>query len=352
MPPAWLGILLLAAGVLPARAFELALPTGNRALLDGDPAAFYMHVDRNFEGRKTTPWEGGSYGFVRGPQRIGGRVLLTHFHEGIDIAPLHRDAKGEPLDDVKAIAPGRVVHVSRSPRASNYGIYVVVQHEIESSPVYSTYAHLAEVSVQTGQELQTGDRIGRLGYTGEGLDRRRAHLHLEFGLMLHDDFEDWHAARFTSPNLHGVHNGMNFLGLDLGRLYVEKARNPGLTLPEFLQGETPFFKVRLPAGPEFQLPRRYPWLVRPSGHEPRSWIATFNAIGFPLSFEASPTPVAGPELLWVRPSKVPVQHLTRRLLSGLPPAASLGPQGHKFLELLTWTGTSSPSEVSSLPSTP
>src|SRR6476659_6996321 len=77
---------------------NLILPTENHALLNGDNAAFYQYVKRDFEGQASTPWEGGQYGFVRNPRRFGSTVLETRFHEGIDIQPLHRDANGEPLD--------------------------------------------------------------------------------------------------------------------------------------------------------------------------------------------------------------------------------------------------------------
>ena len=79
-------------------------PTDNRALLEGRPQEFFMYVERDFEGEKTKPWQGGQYGYVRGPQRSGGKVIYTHLHEGIDIAPVRRDATGNPLDEVRASA--------------------------------------------------------------------------------------------------------------------------------------------------------------------------------------------------------------------------------------------------------
>src|ERR1700736_3602116 len=87
---------------------NIILPTENRGLLNGDNAAFYQYVKRDFEGESKTPWEGGQYGFVRNPQKFGTTILYTRFHEGIDIRPLHRDASGEPLDVVHAIAAGKV----------------------------------------------------------------------------------------------------------------------------------------------------------------------------------------------------------------------------------------------------
>ena len=95
-----------------SQGLDLVLPTDNDALFSGDGAAFYQYVERNYKGVKSTPWEGGQYGFVRDPTDTAGGVVYTRFHEGIDIRSLHRDANGEPLDEVRAIADGRVVHAS------------------------------------------------------------------------------------------------------------------------------------------------------------------------------------------------------------------------------------------------
>src|SRR5690606_30121699 len=92
----------------------LVLPTDNDAIFSNDPSKFYMYTDRNFEGVKSQPWEGGTYGFSRNPRRTGIGLVYTRIHEGIDIAPVRRDASGEPLDDVYSIAQGTVVYVCDS----------------------------------------------------------------------------------------------------------------------------------------------------------------------------------------------------------------------------------------------
>ena len=107
---------------------DLVLPTDNDALFSDGGAAFYQYIERNFRGVRSTPWEGGQYGFVRDPTDTAGGVVYTRFHEGIDIRPLHRDAHGEPLDEVRAIADGKVVHVNSVPGYSNYGKYIVIEH--------------------------------------------------------------------------------------------------------------------------------------------------------------------------------------------------------------------------------
>src|SRR5438105_15695337 len=74
---------------------NLTLPTDNNALLRGDNSEFYQVVERNLHGVISYPWQGGQYGFVRDPVELGGEIVYTRFHEGIDIRPLRRDAHGE-----------------------------------------------------------------------------------------------------------------------------------------------------------------------------------------------------------------------------------------------------------------
>lgn len=329
-------LLLASTGTHLANAFTPVLPTDNDALFRGKLEDFYMFTDRDFEGRKTFPWEGGQYGFVRGPERIGGRVVLTKFHEGIDIRPVRRDASDEPLDDVRSVESGVVVHASTEARDSNYGRYVVIEHEVEGAPVYSIYAHLADIGVKAGQRLGRGERIGRLGYTGAGIDRRRAHLHLEIALLWHDGFESWHASNFPTPNKHGIFNGMNLIGLDVAALYVAKRKDPALTLPAFITGQEPAFRMQFPASPHFQLPDRYPWLVRGDADRARSWTVAFTAAGFPISLEASPAAVDSPSVEWLTSAPKPYSKLSRSLVDGPPGRPVLGEAGRKLLDLLFW----------------
>src|SRR6266566_5185465 len=220
-----------------SQGLDLVLPTDNDALFSGDGAAFYQYVERNYKGVKSTPWEGGRYGFVPDPTDTAGGVVYTRFHEGIDIRPLHRDANGDPLDEVRAIADGRVVHLNSVPGYSNYGKYIVIEHRWGGSSYYSLYGHLSSIGIQPGESVRRGQRIGVMGYTGVGLNQARAHLHLELNLMLSHRFEAWHDAFFKDdPNHNGIYNGINLAGLDIARLYLALRRNPSLTIPQFLQG--------------------------------------------------------------------------------------------------------------------
>ena len=161
-------------------------------------------MDRDFEGEKTTPWEGGQFGFVRDPRRIGKSIAYARFHEGLDIKPLQRDGAGNPLDEVRSIGDGIVAYSAAASNLSNYGRYVVVRHDWGQGSFYSLYAHLRESRVVAGQKVKAGTPLGLLGYTGSGIDQRRAHVHVELNLFLSNRFEAWHAQNFATPNHHGV----------------------------------------------------------------------------------------------------------------------------------------------------
>src|SRR5881392_202355 len=132
---------------------DLVLPTDNDALFSGGGPAFYQYIERDFKGVKSTPWEGGQYGFVRDPIETSAGIVYTRFHEGIDIKPLRRDARNEPLDEVRAIADGKVVHTNLVPGYSNYGNYVVIEHRWAGSNYYSLYGHLSSIAVQPGDSV-------------------------------------------------------------------------------------------------------------------------------------------------------------------------------------------------------
>lgn len=328
---------LALALVLPVRAALFDFPTANRALLDGRPEDFFMYVDRDFEGQKSQVWEGGQFGFVRGPIRTADGVVCLTLHEGIDIKPLRRDASGNPLDDVCAAADGRVVHVSPEAGASNYGKYVVVEHLIEGSPIYTLYAHLASVEVAPGQAVRQGEPLGRLGFTGSGIDRPRAHVHFEIAVLLSRNFEAWHLANFPgNPNKHGLFNGLNLSGTDPAAILKACASDPSFRLSSHIRSLEPAFKLTLPNSPNLTLLHDYPWLV-PSGEiaDPPSWTISFTGTGFPIAAVASQKQVAEPEVSWIKETREPYSRITRGLIGGSSGSPRLTSSGHRFASLLT-----------------
>ncbi|MCB1227076.1 MAG: M23 family metallopeptidase [Verrucomicrobiales bacterium] len=326
--------LLALSGSAPA--WELRLPTRNDALLRGEGLDFYQFVDRTFEGEKSNPWQGGQFGFVRNPVRSGGEIVYTRFHEGLDIRPTQRDGSGDPLDLVHAISDGRVVHTANVPSQSNYGRYIVVEHDWGDGPFYSLYAHLAAIHVQPGQRVRAGEPLARMGYTGAGIDQRRAHLHVELNLFLSTDFQAWHDRLFRDPNHHSLYNGLNLLGLDLAGLYQAHRRND-ISASDFVRQSPWYFEVAVPGRARMELAQRYPWLLetRPSRTAPGSWRIRCTAWGLPVAITPSDSPVAEPTITALATRQLSHGYHTRGLLSGSGSSASLTRTGLNFIQLLT-----------------
>lgn len=314
---------------------DLRLPTENHHLFTGESDRFYMYVDRVFEGETSKPWEGGSFGFVRNAVRLNNEVILTKFHEGIDIAPVNRDRAGNPLDLVSSIADGRVVYVSPIPGRSNYGKYVVVEHAWENSRIYSLYAHLAEITCKPGDPVRAGSALARMGYTGAGINRIRAHLHLELAMVMSRRFEDWHKSFGGGINHHGLFNGMNLTGTDVARFFLNHKANPELRFSEFISSTPVYFKVAVPwrGMPDFVI--RHPWILRGSPEGAASWEISFSATGQPVAFSPSQRKVDAPTVSAVRPSQIPHRYMTRNLVDGVENRASLTRSGQQLIALLT-----------------
>lgn len=329
--------LALAAALLtPLSALELQLPTENHHLFTGEPEKFYMYVDRTFEGEVSKPWEGGSFGFVRTPIRLGQDVVLTKFHEGIDISPIKRDKAGNPLDLIMAVTGGTVVHVSDVAGRSNYGKYVVVEHPLEGANFYSVYAHLSEITVKPGDAVKAGSVLARMGYTGAGINRTRAHLHLEMCLLMSRHFEGWHHAFSGGTNFHGNFNGMNLAGMDVATLFLEHKKNPGLRVQDFVLASPAYFKVTIPRDGAWDFAERHRWMVKGDMNAPSpSWELSFTATGLINGIAPSQREVAEPVVTAVRNSRVSHRHLTRGLIDGQGNGAALTRSGKQLLALLT-----------------
>lgn len=324
----------------PLRPLQLQLPTDNRALLEGRLPDFYMGVDRTTDGQTRLVWEGGQYGFVRNPLPLGDQTVFTRFHEGLDIAPVSRDSAGEPLDLVRPIAPGRVVFINPESSRSNYGKHVIIEHDSGCGPLYSLYAHLMTISVAAGDAVIPESTLGRLGYTGSGLDRRRAHLHLELNLLLSSRFQEWHARLDPVEPARTGYHGFNLVGLDLAALYLALEKDPALTIPAFLQNQSAYFQVTAPA--DSRLPEilvRYPWLCpQPLSAETplhnASWTISLTASGLPLRLQPSDEVVPYPVVSSIVPFHGKHGWKTQGRVEGTGTAASLSRKGTDYIRLI------------------
>lgn len=336
--PAFIRHFLLLLATAAHAQLGLVLPTDNKALLEQQPEGYFQFVDRTFEGQQTTPWEGGQFGFVRDPRRVGNRILFARFHEGLDVKPVKRDAKGDPLDEVRAIAAGKVAYVTASAGQSNYGRYVVVRHDFPGAGAfYSLYAHLRSASVTAGQSVKAGQALGLMGYTGSGIDQRRAHVHVELNLMLNSQFDAWHAENFATPNHHGVYNGLNMIGLDLQKLFLANWRDPGLKLPDFIRSTETAFRVQIPGTARMEPLAAYPWLWAGNGSattRPPAYEVSFSAWGLPLAIQPAASAVSMPQVSFVKDTGLPHYHETRGLVTGSGGSGKLTAEGLRYLKLL------------------
>ncbi len=119
-------------------------------------------------------------------------------HHGVELlngygAPVLAAAEGVVFyagDDLEPISKtGDWPLVFYGPYSNFYGNLVIIEHQTPEgllqvfpqmpTPIFSVYAHLSEIIVKTGQKVQVGEEVGKVGMTGiaEG-----SHLHFEVRL--------------------------------------------------------------------------------------------------------------------------------------------------------------------------
>lgn len=266
---------------------ELVWPTPNTAWAEGkSPAQWLQHAGSGDP-------ETGGFGGVRSS---GGQ-----FHEGIDIRPVARDRKGEPLDSVFAAMAGVVRHVSASAGDSSYGRYVVLEHPGVTPAVYTLYAHLARIAsgLRAGVEVTAGQALGTMGHSSGGymIPTDRSHLHFEIGVAVTRNFQAWYdRRRFGSRNDHDMWNGMNLMGVDPLRFFNEWRAGRIATVQDFFSRLEPAVRLRIATFRTPDFVQRYPSLLtKPMPIGPVSgWEIQFNWTGIPFAWTPlGPGDVAG-----------------------------------------------------------
>jgi murein DD-endopeptidase MepM/ murein hydrolase activator NlpD len=142
------------------------------------------------------------------------------FHRGLDIAPVRalpsgkfveiifsdcaanreyssREAELIPEDIVYAVLDGTVAECNDNPELSDFGLYVVLKHDLGTRHIHTLYAHLADIRVSAGEVVQAGAVLGAMGQTSRSADARAwmaiaPHLHFEvisFDGGAHDPLE-------------------------------------------------------------------------------------------------------------------------------------------------------------------
>lgn len=119
-------------------------------------------------------------------------------HTGIDL-PAPQDT------EVMAAGPGTVLWAGyglftgvKGNTEDPYGLAVAIRHDFgyKDKPLFTVYAHLAEVDVIPGQWLDTGDVLGNVGETG---NTTGPHLHFEVRLGENDFWETRNPELWLAP---------------------------------------------------------------------------------------------------------------------------------------------------------
>ena len=98
---------------------------------------------------------------------VGGiKTQGIHGHNGVDLASYYGA-------DIYASADGQVIVAKSEGWNGGYGLYIVVKHNNGTQTLYS---HLSAVLVSSGQSVEQGQVIGKMGSSG---DSTGTHLHFE-----------------------------------------------------------------------------------------------------------------------------------------------------------------------------
>jgi len=255
------------------------LPTPNQAIFEAGKEAGY------FTPTIGRTWPSGTFGCVRSEG--------WQMHEGIDIKCTQRDARGEPIDPVSAAADGTIAYINAKAGLSNYGNYIVMQHQVDGLTVYTLYAHLRAIAsgLSIGQARKSGEIIatmGRTSNTRQGISRERAHLHFEICLLANPNFSAWYKKNLADQrDDHGRWNGQNLIGIDPWKLFLgqheDKAKRQPFSLRQFISSQLVLCRV-LVKSPNFQWAKRHPNLV--DSLKPPKAIA-----GYEISLDPNGVPI-------------------------------------------------------------
>lgn len=269
-----LALLFLCLTALPLGATDIVWPTTMDRALIRTPQEY---LQPTVSGKM----ESALFGMVREEGK--------RFHEGIDIRPAKTNADGEALDLVLAAMDGQVAYLNANVNGP-YGRYVVLHHTAAEIPVYTLYAHLAKIepTLKTAQPIRRGTVIGLMGRTSAGVSpitKDRSHLHFEVGLMLSTGFNRWYAAQpenKQSPNLHGLYNGQNLIGMDPLLILGQ----PKVDILAALRSQPTALTVGLRTNKMPDFVQNYPALMRGDASRAAGWYVEFSWQGMPVRWTA------------------------------------------------------------------
>lgn len=105
-------------------------------------------------------------------------------HSGIDISCYSHG------DNILSVADGIVTFTGLQ---EGYGNCIEIEHRFEEETIYTFYAHLSNISVQIGQTVKQGDKIGQEGgdpYSDPNAGNSTGHhLHFEMRTQSGKDYD-------------------------------------------------------------------------------------------------------------------------------------------------------------------
>lgn len=142
------------------------LIVGEKIIIPGAKSSIINTKNTENTNTKTTKKTSGTSSLIR-PVSGGIKTQGIHGNNGVDI--------GVPVGTSVYASAGGTVSLVRGGDSWNggYGNYIVVKH---TNGVQTLYAHLSNISVNKGENVNKGDIIGRSGNTGRSTG---PHLHFE-----------------------------------------------------------------------------------------------------------------------------------------------------------------------------
>lgn len=315
------------------RGITLAFPTPRAEPFTSDPETVFMPTG---SGRIESAY----YGSVRTTKLGNGYV--ASFHEGIDIAPVERDRRSQPLDQITAAADGRVLYVNRIAGNSNYGKYVVLGHADPIGEIYTLYAHMAEIQpgLSPGNPVRSGDPVGKMGHTSSvGFPLARAHVHFEIGMICNTRFNAWYKQTKQKPD-HGNYHGHNLIGINPPDAFAWQEAHGQFSMRDYLASLTPAFTVAVKTRRLPEYFARYPSLWTGAPFSGSGYVLAANEGGVPLSGrnatadELARIDRSGAAVLSVNDTELGRNGL--RLVTRRKGSWTVGDNGRRWLEILAY----------------
>ena len=158
-----------------------------------------------------------------------------------------------------------------------------------------------------------------MGYTGVGLNQARAHVHLELNLMVTHQFRRM-ARRDV---LKTSRTTTDFITASISPASISRgftwlcAKDPALTIPEFIRREKTSYKVHIPEIRLLRVAEKLSLDGRVSGRIGNRILGSLiHALLVPIKIEPSEKHVVHPELTYIEKTKIDPLLLTQRHVTG------------------------------------